>query len=180
MKKHAMLWIAACCFAVSGSAAYAQSADESAATEPAPETQTLSTEMQGVDTLDVMPEEMITQSGTGTRRVKLETTVFHREEPIVYKSGDRRDPFRALISNEKKEGEIVTDLLQFEDAVLTGIVWSAGDYVAMVRDKDGKSFFLREGDQIYQGRVVEVEQSKVVFEVSEFGDYRRITLEVQG
>jgi hypothetical protein len=140
----------------------------------------LSTEMSGVDTLDVIPKEMIMKSGEGTRRIKLETTVFHREEPVVYRSEGLRDPFRALIVNEKKEGEIKTDLLRMEEAILTGIVWSSGDYVALVRDKDGKNFFLRKGDPIYQGTVVEVEQSRAVFEVSEFGDYSRIVLEVQG
>ena len=170
-----VLWIILSC-----SVAAAESNESGTAEEVKTDTKVLSTEMSGVDTLDLMPDEMITQSGSGTRRVKLETTVFRREEPIVYKSEGRRDPFRALISDEKKEGEVKTDLLRLDQAVLTGIVWSSGDYVAMVRDKDGKSFFLREGDRIYQGRVVDVEQSKVIFEVSEFGDYRRITLDVQG
>jgi hypothetical protein len=123
---------------------------------------------------------MIMKSGEGTRRVKLETTVFHREEPVIYRSEGLRDPFRALVANEKKEGEVKTDLLRLEDAILTGIVWSSGDYVALVRDKDGKNFFLRKGDPIYQGTVLEVEQTRAVFEVSEFGDYSQVTLEVQG
>ena len=180
MKTHSMLLITALSIALSSSFAYGQSAKESAPEESAAESKVLSTEMSGVDTLGVMPEEMITRSGSGTRRVKLETTVFRREEPVAYRSENRRDPFRALIANEKKEGEIKTDLLRLEKAILTGIVWSSGDYVAMIRDKEGTSFFLREGDRIYKGRVVGVEQSKVIFEVSEFGDYRRVTLGVQG
>jgi hypothetical protein len=145
-----------------------------------PPARVLSTEMSGVDSLDVLPDEMITRSGSGTRRVKLQNSVFRREEPYVYQSTGRRDPFRALIVNEKKEGEIKTDLLRLEGAVLTGIVWSSGDFVAMVKDKDAKSFFLRKGDRIYKGRVIEVKQSKVILEVIEFGDYRRVTLKVQG
>ena len=180
MKTHSMLLIAVLSIALSSSFIYAQSAGEPAPEEAEAESKVLSTEMSGVDTLGVMPTEMITRSGSGTRRVKLETTVFRREEPVSYRSESRRDPFRALIANEKKEGEIKTDLLRLEDAILTGIVWSSGDYVAMVRDKEGKSFFLREGDRIYKGRVVKVEQSKVILEVSEFGDYRRVTLGVQG
>ena len=164
-------------------AGFAQAEEQEASIdEPAsPPPRVLSTEMSGVDSLDVLPDEMITRSGSGTRRVKLETTsVFRREEPYVYQSAGRRDPFRALIVNERKEGKIKTDLLRLEDAVLTGIVWSAGDFVAMVKDRDAKSFFLRKGDRIYKGRVIEVEQSRVVFEVTEFGDYQRVTLKVQG
>lgn len=180
MRTYLLISVAAFCLVFRGSPLLADTNEETTKEETPAKAEVLSTEMSGVDSLDVMPDEMITKSGSGTRRVKLETTVFHREEPIVYSSGGLRDPFRALISDEKKEGEIKTDLLRLEDAVLTGIVWSSGDYVAMVRDKDGKSFFLREGDAIYSGRVLDVEQSKVVFEVSEFGDYRRVTLDVQG
>jgi hypothetical protein len=165
---------------LSSSSVIAQAAEEPTAKSSAEEVDVLSTEMSGVDTLDVMPHEMIMKSGEGTRRVKLETTVFHREAPVVYRSEGLRDPFRALVVNEKKEGEVKTDLLRLEDAMLTGIVWSSGDYVALVRDKDGKNFFLRKGDPIYQGTVLEVEQSRATFEVSEFGDYSRVTLEVQG
>lgn len=140
----------------------------------------LSTEASGLDSLGVLPHEMTTEAQGGTRRVKLETTVFKRHEPVQYLAAGLRDPFRALVSDEKKEGEVKTDLLRIEEAVLTGVVWSDGKYLAMVKDKDGKSFFLREGDQIYKGRVLYVGQAEAVFEVSEFGDYNRITLKVQG
>ncbi|MCB9366692.1 MAG: hypothetical protein H6506_00150 [Calditrichaeota bacterium] len=142
--------------------------------------ETLSTAAEGLDSLGVLPDEMTTEAQGGTRRVKLETTVFKRHEPVKYEAAGLRDPFRALVADEKKEGEIKTDLLRLEDALLTGVVWSDGQYLAMVRDKDSKSFFLREGDAIYSGRVLYVGQTEAVFEVTEFGDYNRITLKVQG
>ncbi len=144
------------------------------------EGETLSTMTEGLDSLNVLPDELRTQSNGGVRRVKLETLVFKRHEPVYYEASDLRDPFRALVSDEKKEGEIKTDLLKLEEAVLTGVVWSDGKYLAMVRDKEGKSFFLRENDAIYSGKVLYVGQTEAVFEVTEFGDYSRITLKVQG
>lgn len=146
---------------------------------PQKEGELLSTEADGLDTLGVLPDEIVTENNGGTRRVKLETLVFKRQTPVYYAATDRRDPFRALVVDEKKEGEIKTDLLRMEDAVLTGVVWSDGKYLAMVRDKDGRSFFLREGDAIYSGKVMYVGQTEAIFEVSEFGDYSRITLKVQ-
>jgi len=140
----------------------------------------ISTEMQGLDTLDVLPNEMVTSFDGGTRRISLQSTVFRREEPVQYTSRGRRDPFRALIRDEKKEGEVETDLLRAESAVLTGVVWAEGSYLAMIKDKDGKSFFLHEGDPVYQGRVLSVTQTKVTLEVSEFGDYQVITLKMNG
>jgi hypothetical protein len=140
----------------------------------------LSTELDGLDTLDVVPTEVITQVGGGTRRVGLENTVFRREAPVIYETDGRRDPFRALITDEKKEGEVETEFLRLEGAALKGVVWSDGQYLALISDKDGKSFVLREGDPVYQGRVVSVMQSQAVFEVSDFGDYQQITLKVKG
>ncbi|MFZ5433661.1 MAG: hypothetical protein ACOZB3_07810 [Calditrichota bacterium] len=140
----------------------------------------ISTEMEGLDSLDVLPHEMVTSFDGGTRRINLESSVFRREEPVYYERDGNRDPFRALIRDEKKEGEIETDLLRLENAVLTGVVWSEGEYLALVKDKDGKSFFLREGDPVYQGRVLSVTQSRVELEVTEFGDYERVTLKING
>jgi hypothetical protein len=166
----------------------AETGDESA-TPPAeshpasaktrPSSQELSTELDGLDTLELAPTEMITQVAGGTRRVHLESTVFRREQPVKYQAAGRRDPFRALLVDEKKEGEIETDLLRIEGAALRGVVWSEGVYLALVTDKDSKSFVLREGDPIYQGRVLSVTQSQAVFEVSDFGDYQKITLKVR-
>jgi hypothetical protein len=138
----------------------------------------LSTELSGMDSLDIAPNEYDTPVPGGTRHNKIETTVFRRQMPLAY-NAEGRDPFRALIVDEKKEGEIKTDLLRLDGAILTGVVWSEGQYLAMVKDKDGKNFFLRAGDRIYSGSVVSVSQTEAVFDVSEFGDYSRTTLRVQ-
>jgi hypothetical protein len=145
-----------------------------------PKSAELSTALAGSDSLGLLPKDVETPYAGGTRRVRLESTIFRREEPIAYNSAGRRDPFRALIVDEKKEGEVDTDLLRLENAVLSGVVWSMGQYMAMVKDKDGKTFFLREGDAVFQGRVLSVTQSNATFEVTDFGDYDRVTLKVKG
>ena len=141
--------------------------------------ETLSTKTSGLDSLGVMPTEMETQANGGTRRVKLESLVFNRHEPVQYLASDLRDPFRALVEKDKPD-DAPSDLLSLDGAVLTGVVWSDGKYLAMVKDKDAKSFFLREGDAVQNGKVLYVGQTESVFEVTEFGDYSRITLQVQG
>lgn len=151
--------------------------------EPAPEEsspeEVISTEMPSADSLDIVPREVVVSQDGGTHRDQLESTVFRREEPIVYSTAGRRDPFRALIVDEKKEGEVVTDLLRLDGAQLTGVVWADGQYLAMLKDKEARNFFLREGDEIYQGRVTMVTQSQATFEISEFGEYDQITLKVR-
>ncbi|MBI5059410.1 hypothetical protein HZB60_06480 [candidate division KSB1 bacterium] len=161
-------------------------APEPAATDPADDPteraesspDVLSTELSGVDSLGITSDTLITSFQGGTRRVHLERTVFRRETPVEYVSNGRRDPFRALVIDERKEGEIETDLLRMEKAVLTGVVWSDGEYVAMVRDKDGNNFLLHEGDPVFNGRMTAVTQSQAVFDLVEFGDYQQIVLKV--
>jgi hypothetical protein len=104
---------------------------------------------------------------------------LRRETPFFYEAGGRRDPFRPLISEMKRGESIVTDLLRLEGAVLTGVVWSSGEYLAMVRDKDGRNFFLREGDAVFRGKVVSVTQTKTVFQLVDFGEVERVTLTVR-
>jgi hypothetical protein len=147
------------------------------ATNPPPES--VAPSPAGADTTDPLLDELEAQDGAGNLHNKLETSVFRRERPVQY-TAYGRDPFRALISDEKKTGEVVTDLLRTEGAVLTGVVWSEGHYLAMVKDKDSKTFFLREGDRVYQGRVMSVTQSQIVMDVSDFGDFERVTLKVKG
>lgn len=154
----------------------APSAEQPARGEP----ETISTEVSGLDSLGVLPTDISTPYQGGTRRMHLENTVFRREARIAYMSNGRRDPFRALITDEKKEGPIQTELLLVDGAVLTGIVWADGQYLAMIRDKDGRSFFLREGDAVYSGRLSSVNQNFVTIDISEFGDYRKVTLKVNG
>ena len=112
------------------------------------------------------------------KRPKPQATI-RREEPFVYASRGRRDSFRPLITDSKKGEVVKTDLLQLEGAVLTGVVWSGGEYLAMIKDKDGRSYFLRQGDSVYRGKVISVTQKKAVFQLVEFGEVERVTLSVR-
>jgi hypothetical protein len=146
--------------------------------QPAADADVLSTELSGVDSLGIGTDTLVTNYQGGTRRIHLERTVFRRQTPVAYLANGRRDPFRALVIDERKEGEIETDLLRMEHAALTGVVWSDGEYVAMLRDKDGYNFLLREGDPVFNGRMTAVTQSQAVFDIVEFGDYQQIVLKV--
>jgi hypothetical protein len=114
------------------------------------------------------------QTGNAHRR-----SYLRREAPFFYDPGGRRDPFRPLLTEMKRGESVVTDLLRVDGAVLTGVVWSSGEYLAMVRDKDGKNFFLRQGDAVFRGRVSSVTQTKAVFQLSDFGEVEHVTLTVR-
>jgi hypothetical protein len=134
---------------------------------------------RGADSLNAVIGAPDTIRTPGGKREHLESTIFRRERPVDYESNGHRDPFRALIADEKKQGEVETDLLKLDGAILTGVVWAQGQYLALVKDKDGKNFFLREGDPVYQGHVTLVTQSQASFELSDFGDDQKVVLKVR-
>lgn len=131
------------------------------------------------DTIETMGSRAEPVSPAAHPAGETRRSYLRRETPFFYEPGGRRDPFRPLISEMKRGESIVTDLLRLEGAVLTGVVWSSGEYLAMVRDKDGRNFFLREGDAVFRGKVVSVTQTKTVFQLVDFGEVERVTLTVR-
>jgi hypothetical protein len=102
--------------------------------------------------------------------------VFRQQEIYKYSTRGRRDPFKALVS--EGIGEIDTDLLNIDDATLTGIIWMGDHMVALFKDKKGKSHYMKKGDAVYNGRIVEINDNSVVVSIYEFGDVRRVELRV--
>lgn len=90
-------------------------------------------------------------------------------EGYTYDAGGRRDPFKSLliarqgplIRGPRPEG--IPGLL-IEEVDLTGIFITAEGPVAQVRSTQGeKSHLLHEGDQLYDGDVVSIGTTEVVF-----------------
>lgn len=87
----------------------------------------------------------------------------------TYDAGDRRDPFRSLRARNRVElpkgprPEGKPGLL-IEELSLAGVINTPEGIFAMVRGgpKD-KSYLLEEGDQLYDGDVVSITSTEVVF-----------------
>jgi hypothetical protein len=135
---------------------------------------------QLTDTTSVIfPDETTTTPSGTPQQTGPHRSSLRREEPFAYDSRGRRDPCRPLISERKADDDIKTDLLRVDGAVLTGVVWSSGQYLAMVRDKDGNNFFLREGDAVFRGKLVTVTQTKAIFRLVDFGEVEQVILTVR-
>jgi len=104
----------------------------------------------------------------------------HKEIPVqhttqfFYSSRGKRDPFKPLVSGKPK----ATELLDVEHATLIGIMWSPKERYALLQDKDGKGYILKEGDRVSRGRVLSIKKKEVIFKLYGFGEVKRVSLKI--
>jgi hypothetical protein len=81
----------------------------------------------------------------------------------------RRDPFESLVGREKAQAEAAKNLppgkagLQVASLRLDGIVRSPNGMIAVVTNPQARTYFLREGDQLYDGKVDKIAMDGVSF-----------------
>jgi type IV pilus assembly protein PilP len=81
----------------------------------------------------------------------------------------RRDPFESLVGREKAQAELAKNLppgkagLQVATLRLDGIVKAPNGMIAVVSNPQQRTYFLREGDQLYDGRVEKIAMDSVSF-----------------
>ena len=81
----------------------------------------------------------------------------------------RRDPFESLVGREKAAAELSKNLppgkagLQVASLRLDGIVRAPNGMIAVVTNPQARTYFLREGDQLYDGRVEKIAMDSVSF-----------------
>ena len=86
-----------------------------------------------------------------------------------YDPGNRRDPFKSLIVGKlrpDRKGPVPEGPagLFIDEIDLTGIFKTSRGFVAqVVASNKEKSYLIREGDQLYDGDVVNITQNEVVF-----------------
>ena len=81
----------------------------------------------------------------------------------------RRDPFESLIGRKQAQDALAKNLppgkagLQVGTLRLDGIVKSANGMIAVVANPQQRTYFLREGDQLYDGKVERISMEGVTF-----------------
>ena len=86
------------------------------------------------------------------------------EEKVV-----KRDPFESLIGRQKSQADAGRNLppgkagLQVNTLRLDGIVRAPNGMIAVVSNPQQRTYFLREGDQLYDGRVEKILMDSVSF-----------------
>ena len=98
-------------------------------------------------------------------------TVLNPDEPKDEGEGKaaRRDPFESLVMRQQAAGRASTNLppgiagLQVSTLKLDGVVKAPNGMIAVVSNPQARTYFLREGDQLYDGRVEKIAMDGVAF-----------------
>jgi hypothetical protein len=93
----------------------------------------------------------------------------------TYTASFLRDPFQSLISRDERAP---SKLLDVSGAKMVGSVWGDSGIIALLEDEAGRSYALKVGDKVINGRVVSVTPASVTFSITVFGLTRSVTLEL--
>ena len=87
------------------------------------------------------------------------------ENEYHYDPQGRRDPFRSLIGSKEPTGRGGQGIAGFlvEEIDLQGVVRTNQGLVAMVTGPDNNGYLLRVGDRVFDGEVVRITPTAVVF-----------------
>jgi type IV pilus assembly protein PilP len=84
-------------------------------------------------------------------------------------TSSRRDPFESLVARQQAQARATSVLppgkagLQVSTLRLDGIVKAPNGMIAVVTNPQARTYFLREGDQLYDGRVEKIAMDGVSF-----------------
>lgn len=112
------------------------------------------------------------EAGSGETPDLIKSIIEQEIQPApgayTYVPANRRDPFVSLIkpveaggrSQAKKPG---MDGFLIQEVALRGIVKTQQGFIAMFQGADGKSYFVKAGQRLYDGAILAVDQSSVTF-----------------
>ncbi|MFZ1947712.1 MAG: hypothetical protein WAW06_09200 [bacterium] len=102
-------------------------------------------------------------------------SVAVRPTESVYTASFLRDPFYSLVQAGK---DVPSKLLDVGVAKMVGSVWGESGIIALLEDDTGRSYALKKGDRVLNGRVISVTPASVTFSITVFGLTKTVTLEL--
>jgi Tfp pilus assembly protein PilP len=118
-------------------------------------------------------EMLLAQAGSDTSGAAMD--IPSRQSVQTYTASFLRDPFQSLISEDERTA---SKLLDVSNARMVGSVWGDTGIIALLEDEAGRSYALKVGDKVVNGRVVSVTPASITFSITVFGLTRSVTLEL--
>jgi Tfp pilus assembly protein PilP len=108
------------------------------------------------------PHPTPTPATEASKAAESETTPAY-----TYEVGGRRDPFRSLLVRNTADRDRVRPPglagVMVDELELQGTVKTKGGWLAMARAADNRSYLLRKGQALFDGEVIEITATEVVF-----------------
>ena len=118
----------------------------------------------GAPTAAKTASKSTSRSATPAAKTVSETKPVESEAKVA-----RRDPFESLVGRQQAQDAIAKNLppgkagLQVGTLHLDGIVRAPNGMIAVVANPQTRTYFLREGDQLYDGKVEKISMEGVTF-----------------
>lgn len=93
----------------------------------------------------------------------------------VYTASFLRDPFFSLVQAGKDRPSKLMDVGR---AKMVGSVWGEAGIIALLEDDTGRSYALKVGDRVQDGRVISITPASITFSITVFGLTKSVTLEL--
>ncbi len=103
---------------------------------------------------------------------------YPKREKVKYSTQGKRDPFSPLFDQIENAEFGVAPLPSVENLNLVGILQSFDQSLALLEDSRGFGYILQAGDRVKDGRVLRVAEDHVIFQVTEYGWTRNVSLEL--
>lgn len=102
---------------------------------------------------------------------KIEEDIIKKQEEILPDNllKEKEDPFKSPMDEaaerRRKEGKMIgVAAMSIEELSIIGLLEMQGEYIAVVKGPDNVGYFLRINDEIFNGKVIEIDLEKIVFE----------------
>jgi len=107
---------------------------------------------------------------TGAKRPGPSAKAVSQKKPAASEQKiARRDPFESLVGRQRAQDALAKNLppgkagLQVSTLRLDGVVKAPNGMIAVVANPQLRTYFLREGDQLYDGKVEKISMEGVTF-----------------
>jgi Tfp pilus assembly protein PilP len=147
-----------------------QESGQESGQEEAAEQDAASIDVESLPAVEIGVSDEQQQALQLVEQILAEQRLLLAGQNFIYEAQGRRDPFRSLLLLRQRE--IAAPELRPEgmpgflinEIEVSAVARYQGRWQAMIVGVDGRTYFMEVGDELYDGRVVEIHDGEVVFE----------------